>query len=317
MKVAAVVVTWNSAAWVTGCLRALRAQTRPPDEVVVVDNASADGSAERAREEGARVLVLPDNLGFCGANNRGIAATEAALVLLLNPDTALAPDFLEKLAPAFDDPGVGAACGKLLRWDGRTLDSAGQALGWSRRPVDRGYGRLDEGRYDRAEEVFSACGAAALYRREALAFVAGPGGEVFDPRFFAFYEDLDLAWRLQRAGWRVAYRPEARGRHARGATAGAPGVRRRFQALLHRSPEVRFHVVKNRWLTLLRNETAGGFLLHLPWILARDAATLGLVAATSPGVLGRLWRERQLFAEAWEARRLDFIRRRHQDSPSR
>jgi GT2 family glycosyltransferase len=317
VKVAAVVVTWNSAAWVTGCLRALRAQTHPADEVVVVDNASTDGSAARAAAEGARVLPLAANVGFCTANNVGIASTEAPLVLLLNPDTALAPDFLERLVPAFQDPGVGAACGKLFRWDGRTLDSAGQALGWSRRPVDRGYGRPDTGRYDLREDVFSACAAAALYRRAALAAVAGAGGEVFDPRYFAFYEDLDLAWRLGRAGWRIAYRPEARGRHARGATAGAPGVRRRFQALLHRPPEVRFHVVKNRWLTLLRNETATGFLTHLPWILARDAAILGLLGATSPSVLGRLWRERRLFADAWKGRRLDFIRRGHQDSPSR
>jgi len=317
VRVAAVVVAWNSAAWIPECLRALAVQTRPAEEVVVVDNASADGSVERARAGEARVLALTANEGFCAANNRGIAATTAPLVLLLNPDTALAPDFLEKLVPAFEDPGVGAACGKLLRWDGRTLDSAGQALGWSRRPVDRGYGQPDTGRYDRREDVFSACAAAALYRRAALQSVAGPAGEVFDPRFFAFYEDLDLAWRLQRAGWRVAYRPEARGRHARGATAGAPGVRRRFQALLHRTPDVRFHVVKNRWLTLLRNETAAGFLGHLPWILARDAATLALLGATSPAVLGRLWRERRVFAQAWEGRRLDFIRRRHQDSPSR
>jgi len=317
VRVAAVVVTWNSAAWLPGCLRALAAQTEPPEEIVVVDNASSDGSAEQARREGARVLALPANEGFCAANNRGIAATTSPLVLLLNPDTALDPAFLAALAPAFEDRQVGAACGKLLRWDGRTLDSAGQALGWARNPVDRGYGRPDTGRYDRQEEVFSACAAAALYRRGALQSVAGPGGEVLDPRFFAFYEDLDLAWRLRRAGWRIAYRPEARGRHARGATAGDPGVRRRFQALLHRTPEVRFHVVKNRWLTLLRNETAPGFLVHLPWILARDAATLGLLAATSPSVLGRLWRERGVFGEAWRGRRLDFIRRRHQDSPSR
>ncbi|HET9298362.1 MAG TPA: hypothetical protein VFO11_00365, partial [Candidatus Polarisedimenticolaceae bacterium] len=64
-------------------------------------------------------------------------------------------------------------------------------------------------------------------------------------------------------------------------------------------------------------ETAAGFLGHLPWILARDAATLALLGATSPAVLGRLWRERRVFAQAWEGRRLDFIRRRHQDSPSR
>jgi hypothetical protein len=94
-------------------------------------------------------------------------------------------------------------------------------------------------------------------------------------------------------------------------------VRRRFQALLHRPPEVRFHVVKNRWLTLLRNETLPGFLAHLPWIAARDAGTLALLAATSPGVLRRLWRERSLFREARRERRLDFIRPGHQDSPSR
>jgi GT2 family glycosyltransferase len=317
VRVAAVVVSWNSAPWLPGCLAALRAQTLPPAEVVLVDNGSRDGSAEVARDGGARVIALPGNEGFCAANNRGIAATESPLVLLLNPDTALSPGFLEALVPSFEQAEVGAACGKLLRWDGRTLDSAGQALGWSRRPVDRGYGRPDRGRYDRPEDVFSACGAAALYRRTALAAVAGPRGEVFDPRFFAFYEDLDLAWRLGRAGFRIVYRPQATGRHARGGTAGAAGVRRRFQALLHRPPEVRFHVVKNRWLTLLRNETAAGFLAHLPWIAARDAATLGLLGATTPSVLARLWRERAVFGDAWRGRRLDFIRGRHLDSPSR
>ena len=84
-----------------------------------------------------------------------------------------------------------------------------------------------------------------------------------------------------------------------------------------RGPDVRFHVVKNRWLTLLRNETASGFLAHLPWIAARDAATLALLAVSSPSVLGRLWKGRSLFAEAWRGCRLDFIRGRHLDSPSR
>lgn len=317
MKVAAVVVSWNAASWLPGCLDALAAQTEPPQEVVVVDNGSSDGSADVARARGARVLALPDNEGFCAANNRGIAATTFPLVLLLNPDTALAPTFLERLRPAAEAPGVGAACGKLFRWDGRTLDSAGQELSRSRRPVDRGYGTPDRGLYDRPAEVFSACAAAALYRREALQAVAHPAGAVFDPRFFAFYEDLDLAWRLRRAGFKVVYRPEATGRHARGATAEGAGVRRRFQALLHRSPDVRFHVQKNRWLTLLRNESLSGFVAHLPWIAARDAATLALFAATSPGVLGRLWRDRTLFGEAWRERRLDFIRRGHLDSPSR
>jgi len=308
--VAVVVVSWNSACWLPGCLEALRALRRPPTEVVVVDNGSTDGSPALVREGWPEVdlLALPDNLGFCAANNRGIARTASPFVLLLNPDAFLDPGYLEELLPAFEDPQVAIASGKLRRLDGATLDSAGQELGRSRAPVDRGYGRPDTGRYDLDEEVFGACGAAALYRRAALERVADPHGEVLTEEFFAFYEDLDLAWRLRRGGYRAVYRPRATARHARGSTAGTEAVRRRFRAMLSRPPAVRFHLVKNRYLAILRNDRPGAYLRDLPFILARDLATVGLLAATSPGVLGRLWRERGMFRRALARRRVDAAR---------
>lgn len=312
--VAAVIVTWNAAAWVGDCLRSLRALVRPPAEVVVVDNGSADGTPEIVRDEFPEAVLVEcgANLGFCRANNLGIARTRSPFVLALNPDARLNPRFLEELLPAFDDPAVGIGAGKLLRPDGTTIDSAGQLLGRSRQPVDRGYGTRDDGRFDTDEEVFGACGAAALYRRAMLDSVADPGGEVFDERFFAFYEDLDLAWRARRLGWRAAYRHRAVGWHARGATAPGESVRRRGRAVLARTPSVRFHVAKNRYLTILRNDAWRAYLRDLPFVLGRDAALAGLLLLTSPGVIARLWRERSLFRGALERRRLDSARPRHQ-----
>jgi len=310
--VAVVVVAWNSATYLPGCLDSVTALVRPPAEVVVVDSGSTDGSAQLVRERypGVRVIACADNVGFCAGNNLGIRATSSPFVLVLNPDTVLDPAFLEALLPAFDDPQVGLAAGKLWRFDGRTLDSAGQELTRSRRPRDRGYGRPDRGQFDRDEEVFGACGAAALYRRAMLDSVADPGPAYFDESFFAFGEDLDLAWRARRAGWTAAYRHRAVGRHARGSTSAGNSWVRRWSQLAGRGAEVRFHVAKNRYLTLLRNESVAGYLRNLPFIWARDLALLGLLGVTSPGVLPRLWRQRRLFGAAARRRRLDAGRRR-------
>jgi GT2 family glycosyltransferase len=304
--VAVIVVSWNAAAYLPGCLDSLAALARPPREVVVVDSGSQDGSADVARRANVQLIACAANVGYCRGNNLGIRATTSPFVLVLNPDTLLEGDFLERLLPAFDDPRVGLAAGKLLRFDRATLDSAGQMLSRSRRPRDRGYGQADRGQFDLDQAVFGVCGAAALYRRTMLESIAGAGGEYFDEAFFAFGEDLDVAWRARRRGWLAAYRHEALGYHARGGSSSVRnGGPRRWTAVLGRGREVRFHVVKNRYLTILRNDTAAAYLRDLPFILSRDLALLGLLLATSPGVLRRLWRERALFRAALRRRRLD------------
>jgi len=304
--VAVIVVSWNSARYLADCLDSLRRLERAPAERVVVDNGSVDGSSDLVRERFPEVELIAgaENLGFCRANNLGVRLTRSPFVLVLNPDTRLEPDFLERLLPAFEHPRVGSAAGKLLRFDGRTLDSAGQLLGRSRQPTDRGYGTPDDGRFDRDEEIFGACGAAALYRREMLQSIADPGECYFDEAFFAFFEDLDVAWRARNLGWIAAYRHRAIGYHARGGSADSHRLRR-WAAMLGRSAEIRFHVVKNRYLTILRNDRLGSYVRDLPFILARDLATVVLLGLTGPRVLLRLWRERALFAAARGRRRLD------------
>lgn len=315
--VAVVIVNWNSGAFLPACLDSLRGQTHPPQQTIIVDNASSDGSKERVAGDYPEIDWVDGgcNLGFCKANNLGIRRTTTPFVLVLNPDTRLEADFLEQLLPAFDDPDVGLAAGKLLRFDGRTLDSAGQELGRSRQPKDRGYGKLDRGQFDHDGEVFGVCGAAALYRRAMLESIADPGDTYFDEAFFAFVEDLDLAWRARRLGWRAAYRHCAVGYHARGATAERGSSR--GPSMLRRRPEIRFHIAKNRYLTILRNDTPGAYLRNLPFIWSRDLGTLALLLLSGPRWWLRLLAARPLFRRALERRRLDSDRPRHQSYPPR
>jgi len=307
--VGAVVVSFDSEGWIEGCLESLRGLLRPPAEIVVADSGSTDATVERARAAcpEAEFVLFEENVGFCRAANAGIGRTTSPFVLLLNADTKLSPRFLEEILPAFEDPAVGIAAGKLLRFDGRTLDSAGQLLGRSRWPRDRGYGKADRGQYDRDEEVFGACAAAAVYRRAMLEEVRDPGGGVFDEEYFAFFEDLDLAWRARKLGWKAVYRHKALGYHARGGSSGAAGARRGFY-LARAGADVRFHAVKNRYLAILRNDTWGGYWSHFPFVLARDLGLACLLLWGSPGVLARLWKERHLFRRALELRRLDRLR---------
>ena len=312
--VAVVIVSWNSRDYLETCLASLLNLERPVQQIVVVDNASSDGTpgwlAQRYPQ--VEVIARSGNEGFCRANNLGIAVTRTPFVLVLNPDTELEPGFLRQLLPAFDDPEVGIACGKLLRFDRKTLDSAGQMLARSRQPLDRGYGEADDGRYDLDETVFGACGAAALYRRTMLDSIVDEGGAFFDEAFFAFVEDLDLAWRAHKLGWRAVYRFKAVGYHARGGTARGPLWRRRLAAMLGHGSEVRFHIAKNRYLTILRNDSVAGYAANLPFIWSRDLGTLALLLVTSPAVLIRLWRARGLFSRARAKRRLDAGRTRDQ-----
>ena len=207
------IVSWNSAAYLSSCLDSLAAQTQQPSEVVVVDNGSSDESLRIAQSHSIVSLVDPagENLGFSVGQNRAIAQTDSPWVLVLNPDTRLATDFLARMSAAITnhpEPELGTLCGKLLRMDSRMkpvepaeIDSVGMEMFRSFRHLDRGSGRLDDGRWDTEELVFGATGAAALFRRSMVEDLQIDGA-FFDPQFFAYREDADVAWRAQTLGWK-------------------------------------------------------------------------------------------------------------------
>ena len=305
VDVSIVVVSCDSEDDLRISLPAAAAQTGVATELIVVDNASRDGSRVAAESAGARVLALGVNRGFAGGANAGIEASRGRFVLILNPDCRLDPGFCRALCGALDRQDAadaGSASGKIFRAEGadlratRTLDSTGLIFTASGRHFDRDSGIPDPKNGRLAGEVSGVTGAAGFYRRAALDSVRISTGS-FDEDFFLYREDADLALRLRSAGWRCLYVPEAVAFHRR---RNLPERRRSM------SQTANLHSVKNRFLLRINNSPVEEFRT-LP-VLARDLVVLGAcltVERESLPAFGFLWKNRKrLRAKRREVRAL-------------
>jgi GT2 family glycosyltransferase len=304
---AVIVVSHDHAGTLPACLDALAALEPAAAEVVVVDNASADGSAEvvEARADpSVRLIREPTNTGFAAAVNRGLRETTAPWVLLLNPDCAPRPDFVARLLTAAagrpEIERIGSCTGRLVRAadpalaPSGVLDAAGMVVTASGRHFDRGAGQPDDGRYSNPAWVFGGTGAATLYRRTALDDVAYPDGQVLAESFFAYREDAELAWRLQWRGWRCLYVPGAAAVHGRGFQ---PEAGRQGHDLVNRLS------VRNRFLLRIHCADLGWHLHCWPWWKIRDLLVIGACLTTETSSLPGL-------VDLWRGRRDAFARRR-------
>jgi GT2 family glycosyltransferase len=251
--VAVVVVNHNGGGVIERALESLESQTRKPDRMIVVDNASGDGSAEVISERfpGVELLRLDCNVGFAAGNNAGVAAAAGCdWIALLNPDAFPEPSWLERLLASADEHPEFSFFGSLLLRadDPGEVDGSGDAyhvggMAWRRdngRPLAEAH--LEPG------EIFSPCAAAALYRRDAFLEAGG-----FDESFFAYYEDSDLAFRLRLLGHRCFYEPSAVVRHVGFSTAG------------EESPFTVFHSQRNlvwAWVKNMPGSLLGIYLLQ-------------------------------------------------------
>jgi GT2 family glycosyltransferase len=183
----------------------------------MVDNGSTDSSFEYVRKNYPHVHIigLSENHGFAYAVNRGIECARGEFIALLNNDTELDIGWLEELASALNnDPTLGSVACKMVNFYDRTLiDSAGDGLTRAGSPYSRGYRELDGARFSRRDLVFGTCAGAALYRKAVFTTVGQ-----FDEDFISYYEDVDLSFRAQLAGFKCLYVPEAICYHKRGAT---------------------------------------------------------------------------------------------------
>ena len=285
------------------CLDAIAAQSHPPRDVAVWDTGEdAEAIARVAREHPEVHFEGGSNEGYAGGGNRVVRilrgrspGTPPDFVLLLNPDVALDEDFAATLLAAVAaQPTVAIATGKLLRPDRRTLDSAGIVFPRHRRPRDRGSESLDDGRFDRAEDVDAASGAALLVRTEAIERLA-IDGELFDETFFAYHEDTDLGWRARRLGYRVRYEPAAVAVHARGWK----------KAGRNRVPvAIRRHSFKNHYLQLVKNEPRRDFIRNAPSILGWEILRFGFTVLRDPRLLPAYVDAARALPDAFRKRRL-------------
>ena len=274
--ISVVVLNWNGVACVEGCLKSLEAQSYQDFEVIVVDNASTDGSRELLTskwQDRVSLVLLDRNTGYCGGNNRGIEKARGSLIALVNNDAEADPRWLEAVAAAAQrHPQAGMFASRIYNSVERNhFDSAGLLVYPDGVCRSRGWLEVDLGQYGVEEEVLGPNGAAAVYRRTMLEETG-----VFDERYFAYLEDLDLAMRGWLLGYTCVYVPEAIVYHLKSNSSG------------HHSKTKAFYVERNRvwnlvklfpsWLVLVSPAfTAYRYLLQSYAALTHRGASGGFV----------------------------------------
>ncbi|MGD0081492.1 MAG: glycosyltransferase family 2 protein [Methanoregula sp.] len=257
--ISVVIVNFNGQRFLSDCFSSLFRETYPKFEVILIDNASRDGSVEFVREKfpDVKIFVQKSNLGFAGGANSGIRKAQGEFIFTLNNDTMVSAGCLDELIkPMMEDPGVGVCASKMVFPDGR-INSTAICISRSGAAWDRGIFEEDHGQYDRKEEVFGACAGAALYRKAMLDQIG-----LFDEDFFAYMEDVDLAFRARLSGWTCIYVPTATIIHKHGGTSGFNSD----LSIYYRNRNVVWTVVKNFPVKML--------IAYLPWIVGRNISII-------------------------------------------
>jgi GT2 family glycosyltransferase len=287
-----IVPNWNGRQLLDACLAALGAQTWRDFKIVIVDNGSTDGTVTWVQERYPDVQVIANgrNLGFATAVNQGIRDSGTRYVATLNNDTKPDVGWLAALVAAAErDPRVGMCASKMVFADQPgVINSTGICLDRTGIAWDRHGGEPDARSESEPVEVFGPCAGAALYRRAMLDEVG-----LFDDDFFAYLEDVDLAWRARQAGWRCLYVPAARVLHRHSAT-GVEG-----------SPFKSYLLGRNKVWLIVKNYPFAPLWPYVPLLFLYDLAAV-LYALVSrrdvtalrgrlAGLIGarRMWRQRR------------------------
>lgn len=267
-RVTLIQVVYNSRKFIEPVFTAALNQTYKDTEFVAVIAANDDGGKELIAEKFPQVKIIDPgyNIGFSRGHNEYFAQSESEFFQLVNPDLIMEPTYVEEMLKAFADPQVGAATGKLLRYDFEDnkplniIDTTGVVYTKSGRGRDRGQHEIDRGQYDNQTTVIAVSGAGPMYRKAALEdvkFKREDGRfEYFDEEFHSYWEDVDLGMRLTNAGWKCLYVPKAIAYHGRAAGSSPGGYKKvlsfiRFHSKIN--PRVRRLNYKNHIFLFLKN----------------------------------------------------------------
>ena len=267
-----IILTFNSIEYIKACLDSVFVQDQGNFEVIVVDNGSLDGTVALVKRDYPQVKLYlnKENLGACKARNQGIESARGEWLLTLDCDVVLRNDFLTEISKAVkafsEDTGIIQP--KILNTDGKTIYSCGIYLSWFRRFYDIGKNSYDNGQYDKLTNIFGACCATAVYRRSMLEEIKERTG-YFDERFFFLVEDVDLAWRAQRKGWRGLFIPKALCYHY-----GNSCDKKTRQYLCFR----------NRYHSIVKNEGIGNYCKKLFPLLLYDLPRSLYLFLTNPRI---------------------------------
>lgn len=299
MKVSVILVIYEGKKYIRAVFDAIFAQTHKDLEVIAVINKSTDGGKEEIRQNYPQVKLIDQgrNMGFAEGNNVGIKAATGEFIQLVNQDLILEPNYIEEALRAFADEKVAAVTGKIFRYDfekqqkTKVIDTTGVLMSKSGRGRDRGQNEIDHGQYDDQPEVFGVSGAAAMYRKAALEKVKYRD-EYFDENFFMYWEDVDLSWRFNNAGFKNIFVSTAVGYHGRTAGQSEGGYLHLLKFIKHHgklTKQVKRWNYKNHILMYIKNTP----YIH-PLFILREIIMFGYILVfetTTLGVVPELFRE--------------------------
>ncbi len=258
--VSVVIVTCGIKDYLKSCLDSIFDQDYQGFETIIVDNGSRDGTSDLIKEKYPWVILIENkqNLGACRARNQGIKESRGEWILTLDCDIILKKDFLFRLLNVIKDlsPQSGIIQPKILNVDRETTYSTGIFFSSIRRFYDMDKGKKDNGKFNRSRYVFGACSAAAVYNRQMLEAIKEDTG-YFDERFFFLVEDVDLAWRAQKKGWKALFCPEAVCYHS--------GNSSNYEKIIRQ-----YFCFRKRLLLIAKNEKTFGKIKLIPIFLLYD-----------------------------------------------
>ena len=261
LLVSVIIVNYNGSVYLDECISSLLAQTYPAIEIIFVDNGSSDGSCEYVMKNfpSVKIITNNENLGFAKGNNIGIKAAKGELIATLNNDTKVTSRWVGELVGAINsDANVGMCASKMLFMkNAEFINSTGICISRSGACWDRGMFEHDNGQYESIGEVFGPCAGAAMYQKSMLEDIG-----LFDEDFYAYMEDVDLAFRGRLRGWKCLYVPEAVVYHVHGGTAGYVSD----YTVYYGNRNIIWNCVKNYPTRLL--------VTSLPWIVGRNLAVI-------------------------------------------
>jgi len=304
LNISAVIVSYNSDKFIQDNLNSLFKQTHKFKQIIVIDNNSTDNSLKIINKfNNIEKVFLDNNLGYAKTANIGIKKSSSDLILIANSDIILDSHFNHLVIKKFEENKKIALLSPLiLRFDHTTIDSVGQIYSKSLYPLEIGYNKKINKYKIEEKEVFSVCGAATIFLRKSLEKLK-IFNEYYDEDFFIFWEDFDIGWRANLYNLKSIFYPKAIVYHYRGGTL-KKNILSRFSLSINRSSEIKYHIIKNRYLTLIKNFRFKRFWWTIPFIFFKDILWVGTLTLSSPKIIIKLLKSGKYLKNAFRKRKI-------------
>lgn len=304
MTISLVIISYNSEKFICDCLDSALNQTVFFDKIIVVDNNSIDNTVEIVEKyKNIDLVKIKYNSGYSKAANIGIAAIISDYCVIANSDIILKDDFVEKTKEYFkNNEKTDILSPLMLRFNKETIDSAGQDYSVFLYPKEIDYNKKINELELKERKIFSVCGAATVFKSSSLEKLK-INDEYYDEEFFMFWEDFDIGWRANILGMNIVFFPEIIVYHYRSGTLKR-NILSEIALSLGREPNIKYHLVKNRYLTLIKNFDFKKYWYHIPFIIVKDFLWVGMLTISSPKIIIKVIMSYKLIGSAYKKRKM-------------